>query len=371
MASSLCVRVLFAILAFLLEVKRNVLYAQNEEVTLCLSEFNQDKECNIAAEFGKEIKVYCPIDSEQNNNGGVVRMNGREVNNDNNCFSKMKSSDASNRNVVRKFEEYVKNLIIHTNGRDHTHYFYVPHTMNTGLFLSCNCIDRSKQKAYKLNIQIAKNDKINVKGCNFYYADEKGEEKENSLEKSVNVKYKKVCSVDVHANDVVSFRCRVHNRYSNVFVNPPLCFYDVLNENNESVQISGVLNGAKVIPRLTTYVHDPMMPKFLAYLAAPPQINESLKVECSCSITDNVLDISYTGTISLNFVKTDKMHPVKEEEDDENRNRWKNSIGENEAEDGRNINNLAPRGGSKDARSSSVLNCLSTVLLLCLFLPWG
>ncbi|GAB64710.1 Pf52-like protein, partial [Plasmodium cynomolgi strain B] len=225
----------------------------------------------------------------------------------------------------------------------------------------------SKQKAYMLNLQIAKNEKINVKGCNFYYADEEGEQNENSLEKSVNVKYKNVCSVDVHANDVVSLRCRVHNRYSNVVVNPALCFHVVLNDNNKEVQISGVFNGAKVIPRLATYVHDPMMPKFLSYLVVPPQINETLKVHCSCSITDNVEDISYTGTISLNFIKTDKLHPVMEENDAEYSNRWKNRINGNEGEDGGNRNNLAPRYGENDARSSSVVTGLLAVLLLCLF----
>ncbi|KMZ82602.1 hypothetical protein PVIIG_02392 [Plasmodium vivax India VII] len=372
MASSLRVRVLFAILAFLLEVKKNVSYAQNEnEVTLCLSEFNQDKECNVSAEFGKEMKVYCPIDSEQNNNGGVVRMNGREVNNDNDCFSKMKSNDAANRNVTKKFAEYVENLILHTNARDNTHYFYVPHTVTAGVLLSCNCIDRPRQKAYKLNIQIAKNENKNVKGCNFYYADENGEQNEHSVEQNVNVKKKKVCNVDVQANDVVSFRCRVHNRYSNVLVNPPLCFHEVSNEDNQKTQLSGVLNGVKVIPRIATYVPDPMMPRFLSYLVAPPQINESLKVKCSCSITDNVLDISYIGTISLNFIKTDKLHPVKEEDDAEKKNKWKNSINEGEVQDGGNSDNSAPREGEADVRSASVLTGLSTTLLLCLFSAWG
>ncbi|CAA9986454.1 Pf52-like protein, putative [Plasmodium knowlesi strain H] len=369
MASSIRVKSLFAILVFLFEMKRNVLCAHDEDVTLCLSEFNQDKECNVRAEFGKEIQVYCPIDAEQTRNGGVVRMNGHEVNNDNTCFSKMKSNDTSNRNVIKKFEDYVQNLIMHTNDSDSTHYLYVPHTMTTALFLSCNCIDKSKQKAYKLNIQIAKNEKKNIKGCNFYYSEEEGQQKENSIEKNINVKYKKVCSVDVHANDVVSFRCRIHNRYSSVFVNPPLCFHDVSNENNEILQISGLLNEAKVIPRLTTYVHDPMMAKFLSYLVSPPHVNESLRVECTCTITDNVLDTSYVGTISLNFIKTDKLHPVQEEEDAEYRNRWKYSIDENEMENGENINNSSPRDGKKNARSSSVLTGLSVVLLLFLFLP--
>ncbi|EUD64831.1 hypothetical protein C922_04778 [Plasmodium inui San Antonio 1] len=368
MASSLRVRVLFAILSFPFEVKRDVLCSQNKkEVTLCVSEFNQDKECNVTAEFGKEIKVYCPIYSEQNNNGEVVRLNGHEIDNSNTCFDKMKSNDASNRNVIKRLEEYVQNLIIQTNDKDNTHYFYVPHTMTTGLSLSCNCIDRSKNKAYMLNLQIAKNDKKNVKGCNFYYADEKGEQKEHSIEKNVNIKYKKVCTVDVHTNDVVSFRCQAHNRYSNVIVNPSLCFNEVSNENNQKVQISGVLSGAKVIPRLSTYVHDSMRPRFLSYLVAPPQINEALKVKCSCSITDNVLDISYIGTLWLNFIKTDKLHPVKEEADAENKNPWRNSINESEAENGENRNNLAPREDEKDAMSSSVLIGLSTVLLLCLF----
>ncbi|KJP88381.1 hypothetical protein AK88_01997 [Plasmodium fragile] len=360
MASSLRVRVVFAILAFLLDMKRIFLCAQKQEVILCLSEFNQDRACNVAAEFGKEIKVYCPIDSERNNNGGVVRMNGQEINNENTCFNKMKAHDGPNRNVIKKFEEHVENLIIHTNAMDNTHYIHVPHTVTTGLLLSCNCIDRTKQKAYKLNIQVAKNGGENVKGCNFYYADQKKEQKGPSMEKNINIKFNKVCNVDVHANDVVSFRCKAHNRYSNVLVSPPLCFHEVLNENNEKLQITGVLNGVKVIPRSNTYVHDAMMPRFLSYLVAPPQINESLKVECRCSITDNVQDVSYTGTISLNFIKTDKLNPVKEEHDADNKNRWKNGINENEGED-----------GEKDARSSSVLTGLSAVLLFCLFSAWG
>ncbi|GAW79225.1 hypothetical protein, conserved [Plasmodium gonderi] len=364
MAISIHVTLIFAVLAILYQLKENILCA-GEEVPLCISEFNQDKECNISTEFGKGIKIYCPFDSVPNNNG-VIRMNGQLVNNDNTCFNRMKSNDGPNMNVTKELTEFVSDLIIYTNRRENTHYVYAPHTVTNGISLSCNCIDRGKQKAYKLNIQINahKKKEKKIKGCNFYYSDDNNEENENELEKNINLKYKKDCFLDVHANDVIYLKSKVHNMYSNLIINPFHCFHEVLNEENKQEQISGLLNGARVIPGLNTYINDPMLPKFLSYLFVPDEINESIKVICNCSIKDNALDETYVGTVYLNFKKSEKLYPV----NDENYGR-KNNNGDHD-EEGRGKQNLIRDDRKGANKSSSMLRQLSLLLILLMFAPW-
>ncbi|SBS95418.1 6-cysteine protein, putative [Plasmodium ovale] len=321
--------------------------------SLCTSEFDEDRDCYVDTNFGKAVTIFCPTDL-RNNNDDPMRINNMDINNINTCFNKMKKNEEGDVNPPQSLLTLIPDLIIHTDRKRSSHYFFVPHNVHETFSVSCFCIDRERQKVHKLNIQFKKYTNKDVKGCNFYYADEKAQENaKNALEKNVNLKYDKNCDIDGNANDIVYFKCSSRDsNNSNVIVSPLLCFHTVFNEKYEEVQIKGMVNGARVIPETFFYYKDKAKNHtLLSYLLLPTSIQETAKVRCTCTITNPAEANFYTGTLSLNLEKNDSLYP--------NVNIYGRGINEGNLSDGKEE--------SEVKESSSLLDHVCSLLIIFLF----
>ncbi|CRG98117.1 6-cysteine protein, putative [Plasmodium gallinaceum] len=292
------ITILFIIIV--LEFKKNVFcLMEKDDLILCISEYNNEKECNITTEFGKQVNLYCPTDFLKNNES--IYFNKIKISNDNICFNNIM---VNNDKKLKKLEELLPDIILYEGNSLHLYSFFIPHNTYENIIFSCYCIDKDKKKAFKLNVKISKNTK-KVKSCNFYYS-ENIRKNENPSEKNLYIKHNNNCTIDGNANDTIFFQCS-SNANSNFIISPLFCFHMVLDENNEETNIFGLINGAKVIPESFFYYNDNKKKKLSSYLLLPSSIQETLIIKCSCIIIDFSSSDFYSGTLFLNLEKNSSL----------------------------------------------------------------
>ncbi|CRG98533.1 6-cysteine protein, putative [Plasmodium relictum] len=287
-------------LIIVLEFKKNVFcFMEKGDLTLCVSEYINEKKCNINIEFGKRINFYCPTDVLKYNEN--VYFNNFKINNDNVCFNNVMVD--SDKKKAKKLEELLPNIVSYEGSSLHLYSFYMLHNIYEDIIFSCYCVDRDKKKVFKLDIKVSKNTK-DVKSCNFYYS-ENIKKNENSSEVNLYLKDNSSCTINARANDIIFFQCS-SDENSNFIISPLFCFHIVLNENNEETNIYGLINGVKVIPESFFYYNNNRK-KLLSYLLLPSFIQETSIIKCSCTIVNYYSSNFYSGTLFLNLEKNSSL----------------------------------------------------------------
>ncbi|SCM01691.1 6-cysteine protein [Plasmodium chabaudi chabaudi] len=182
--------------------------------------------------------------------------------------------------------------------RDKFYFYGTPYSSKDIDFI-CLCFAETKPDIKHIMKMSFKKMTKKIKGCDF--GDNTPMKKDLTNGKALYENSN--CHIYAYPGDVIGINCYkkdINSIYNNnLELQPNNCFHNVYYENDILLSSKNLIPNSRVIPDPSDDVKLPKMHSYMSYIILPDEINENVKISCSCKRDE------YVGTMFL-YVNTSK-----------------------------------------------------------------